>query len=200
MRPATLPSVPAIVLLAALGAACRNGEQRPADTLAGGAPAPTAAPTPGDSLPAAWRVTEHGLGPLRAGMSVEEAARALGGALTAPASAAVCGYAEWHGGPPGVRIMTEGGRVARVEVAGGTVATDAGARIGDSAARVRELYAGRVAVTPHKYVAGAQYLTVTPASPADSAFRIVFETDSTGRVTRYRAGRRPQVEYVEGCG
>jgi hypothetical protein len=30
--------------------------------------------------------------------------------------------------------------------------------------------------------------------------RIVFEMDSTQRVTRYRAGREPEVEWVEGCG
>lgn len=199
MRPATLASVP-LVLLVAVGGACRNGEQRRADSPAATASAAAGTAPPGDSSPAAWRVTEHGLGPLRAGMSVGEARRALGGALSSPASAAECDYAEWRGGPPGVRVMTERGRVARVEVVSGAVATDAGARIGDSAARVRELYAGHVAETPHKYVAGAQYLTVTPASPADGAFRIVFETDSTGRVTRYRAGLRPPVEYVEGCG
>ena len=33
---------------------------------------------------------------------------------------------------------------------------------------------------------------------ADSGFEVVFETDSQ-RVTRYRAGRLPEVEYVEGC-
>ena len=133
-------------------------------------------------------------------MSVDEASRALGGALGSPSNAAGCGYAEWRNGPPGVRIMTESGRVARIEVVDGAVATEAGARIGDSAARIRELYSGRVAAMPHKYITGAQYLTVTPVAPADSAFRIVFETDSTGRVSRYRAGSRPAVEYVEGCG
>jgi hypothetical protein len=30
-------------------------------------------------------------------------------------------------------------------------------------------------------------------------FRIVFETDGQ-RVTRFRAGRLPAVQYVEGCG
>jgi hypothetical protein len=199
MRSATLASVP-LVLLVAVGGGCRSGEQRPADSTAATAPTTAGTAPPGDSAPATWRMTEHGLGPLRAGMSVEEATRALGGALAAPASTAKCDYADWRGGPPGVRVMTERGRVARVEVVGGAVATDAGARIGDTAARVRELYAGRARETPHKYVAGAQYLTVTPVAPADSAFRIVFETDSVGRVTRYRAGLRPQVEYVEGCG
>ena len=133
-------------------------------------------------------------------MSIEQATRAVGGALGPPTSVSECGYVEWRGGPPGVRVMTEGQRIVRIEVTGGIVATEAGVRIGDSVARVRDLYAGRVATSPHKYVAGAQYLTVTPVAQADSAFRIVFETDSAGRVTRYRAGRRPQVEYVEGCG
>lgn len=146
-----------------------------------------------------WRVSERGFGPLQAGMPFEAAVRALGGALGSPPRPSECSYAEWRGGPPGVRIMTEAGQIARVEVNSGGVATEAGARIGDAAARVRELYTGRIAAMPHKYVAGAQYLIVTPLAPADSAFRIVFETDSTGRVSRYRAGRRPQVEYVEGC-
>jgi len=29
---------------------------------------------------------------------------------------------------------------------------------------------------------------------------LVFETDAQGRVTRWRAGVPPQVDYVEGCG
>jgi hypothetical protein len=42
------------------------------------------------------------------------------------------------------------------------------------------------------------YLTVVPTSKADSPYRIIFETDGK-RVLNYRAGIRPQVEYVEGC-
>ena len=56
---------------------------------------------------------------------------------------------------------------------------------------------GQVKVTPHKYEDG-HYLTVTPTAAADKQFRIVFET-ARGRVTRYRAGLMPSVEYVEGC-
>jgi hypothetical protein len=100
---------------------------------------------------------------------------------------------------PGAPTMGPAAGWARVEVdSGATIATAAGARIGDGEERVRSLYPGRVAMTPHKYVAGHHYLTVTPAA-ADSAYRLVFETDGQ-RVTRYRAGRRPAVEYVEGCG
>jgi hypothetical protein len=52
---------------------------------------------------------------------------------------------------------------------------------------------------PHKYVQGGEYLTVTPVSPEDSSLRIVFESEG-GRITRFRSGRTPQVEWVERCG
>lgn len=132
-------------------------------------------------------------------MTFPEASAALGGALVAPpgADTAGCRYVQWRGGPPGVRVMVEGGRIARVDVDTAGVRTAAGAGIGDTEDAVQRLYRGQVAVTPQKYADG-HYLTVTP-NPADSISAIVFETTG-GKVTRYRAGRRPQVEYVEGCG
>jgi hypothetical protein len=94
--------------------------------------------------------------------------------------------------------MVEGGSIARVEVVSGTTATTEGARVGDSEDRIQQLYPGRVVTTPHKYTSG-HYLTVKPIDAADSLNRLVFETDGH-RVTEYRAGRLPQVEYVERCG
>ena len=93
--------------------------------------------------------------------------------------------------------MVVDGEVARVEVSGsGVVATTAGARVGDTEARINQLYPDRVQTTPHKYTDG-HYLTVR-GSGADSIHRLVFETDGR-RVTRYRGGRMPEVEWVEGC-
>ena len=163
-----------------------------------------ATPSPQPAGPAAGRsaapsVTEHGIGPLRAGMTLAEATTALGGALVVPpgADTAGCTYVEWRGGPLGVRVMVEGGRIARVEVTTPGTATAAGARVGDSEERVMDLYRGRVAVTPLKYEEG-HYLTVTPES-RDTSVALVFEA-TKGKIARYRAGLRPQVEYVEGCG
>ena len=48
-------------------------------------------------------------------------------------------------------------------------------KIGDSEARIKSLYAGRVVSTPHKYATGGHYLTVTP--PGGGNNRIIFETD-----------------------
>jgi hypothetical protein len=129
-------------------------------------------------------------------MTLEEARAALGSELTEPADSQ-CAYVTPEDGSAALRIMVVDGRVARVEVHDRTVATATGARVGDSEARVESLYAGRVKVTPHKYTDG-HYLTVMPATPADSQFRLVFETDS-GRVTTFRAGLLPMVGWVEGC-
>jgi hypothetical protein len=180
------------LLLAAL--ACGSGAER-SDTAA--APRDSGVGTNATTRPSDSAVTEHGLGALRIGMSIAEATAALGGALVIPVEydTTECDYATWRGGPRGVHVMIDQGRIARVEVDSTGVATAAGARVGDTEERIQRLYPGRVTVTPHKYEDG-RYLTVNAVGDGGAA--IVFET-SKGRVTRYRAGRRPAVEYVEGC-
>lgn len=192
------PLLLAVLLLAASCARGSGDEPRAplSDSPSSPGPGATAAAPATDS---ALVVTERGLGALRAGMTLAEASAAFGGTLVARDSTdpTTCQYLEWRGGPPGVMVMMDGGRIARVDVDSATVPTAAGARVGDSEGRVLALYRGRVTVSPHRYVEG-HYLTVTPEAPADSSLRIVFETDLR-RVTRYRAGTMPQVSWVEGC-
>ena len=130
-------------------------------------------------------------------MTIAEATAALGGALVVPpdADTSGCDYVEWRGGPPGVKVMIEGGRIARVDVDSGGVRTAEGVGLGDAEADVQRRYGARARVSAHKYDDG-HYITVVDA--IDTTFAMVFET-SGGRVTRFRAGRRPPVEYVEGC-
>jgi hypothetical protein len=164
---------------------------------------PAAPTTPAPAAPApatpTYTVTEHGIGPLRAGMTFTEADAVLGGALRVPVGIDTtgCDYLVWSGGPPGVQVMFDEHRIARIDVDTASIATAAGARVGDDEARIKRLYPGQVTVTPHKYRDG-HYLTVTPSASADKRFRLVFET-AGGRVTRYRAGMMPSVEYVESC-
>ena len=98
---------------------------------------------------------------------------------------------------PGVGLMVVDGRVVRADVDSAAPATDRGARVGDTEARVRELH-GAVRSMPHKYGNG-KYLVALPLAPADTLHRLVFETDSAGTVTTMRGGLYPQVEWVEGC-
>lgn len=178
-----------VLLVLALAAACSRSSDTP--------------PVEGDSPPSASTpsVTEKGIGDVIAGMTVPHAEAILKTSLAPPAGtdSASCRISRWDGAPPGVSLMFEGGRFVRVDVDGGPITTAAGVKVGDPEAKVNQAYAGRVQSTPHKYAAGGHYLTVVPTAPGDSAFRLVFETDGKV-VTRFRAGTRPQVEYVERCG
>ena len=156
-------------------------------------------PAPSGQLPSSsWTVTPAGIGAIRVGMHAEDLRRVAGN-VDVPNAAAECSYVRPGAVPPGVSVMLARGEVARVDVDSAGVRSDAGVAIGDGSARVTAAYAGRVTATPHKYIPGGQYLTVRPTSPEDSTLRIVFETDS-GRVTRIRSGRIPEVEWVERCG
>jgi hypothetical protein len=149
-----------------------------------------------------WTVTERGYGPLQAGMTLAEARSALGDTMSIPApSDSVCDHvtpAFAKGAEPSMLFMIEQGRIARVEVRDSSVATAAGARVGDARSRIETLYRGRVRVEPHKYTDG-KYLIVPLGTGADSLFRLVFETDENGKVSTFRSGLYPQVQWVEGC-
>lgn len=206
----SIRSIPLAALLVVCTACGGGGEDGAAASDGAAAPAsaePAQAPASGDSSVAqdtSWTLRQDGIGPLRVGMTVEEARAALGGDFQAPGpdagvsdSPEACQYARSGRVPAGVWVMLEGLRIVRVEVDSGTIATAEGARIGDTEARIQQLYPGRVTSGPHKYTDG-HYLTVRPAEPADTTHLIVFETDGSV-VTRFRGGQKPQVEYVEGC-
>lgn len=147
--------------------------------------------------PSGWAVRADGAGPIRVGMTADDARRILGIAPTGKTSKG-CSYID--GAPSSAlhaAVMLTSDTVVRLDVRDKSTATAEGARVGDTEARVQSLYGGRIAVRPHKYVEGGHYLLVT--DPAHSNDRIVFETDGKV-VTQFRAGRIPEVENVEGCG
>ena len=142
-------------------------------------------------------MNETGIGPIHAGMTVAQANAAVGGGFSAPpGSGDGCTYAVLTKAPKGLAVMLEKGRIARVEVRSGDIATTTGAKIGDSELRVMALYSGKITTTPHKYLPNGHYMTVAPTAANN---RIVFETDGN-KVINYRSGQQPQVEYVERCG
>lgn len=144
----------------------------------------------------AWRIHVAGYGPVRAGMTLDEASAAIEKRLVLGEALDDCAYATADG-LDGVSFMVIGGRIARVDVESREIATLGGARIGDSEASVKARYPGRIRVSPHAYVDG-HYLTYVPKDRVHASFRIVFETEK-GTVTSIRAGRLPEVGYVEGC-
>lgn len=202
-----MKKVAALGLACLVFTACSSGEPQPQGDSVGISPDSTGAALADSvarataSRKEAWIVSEAGIGPIRAGMSVEESRGLLPGLRTAEGSgdlaSAPCTYARSQSLPPGVVLMFENGRIARVDILTGSSRTVEGAGIGDTEARLQSLYPDRLATTPHKYADEGHYLTVP--SKSDSTYKIVFETDGY-KVLRFRSGKTPAVDYVEGCG
>ena len=141
-------------------------------------------------------VTERGIGPLGVGMTVAQARGVLPG-FSVPTDKG-CEYARGAGLPAGVGVMVEDGIVVRFDVDSGTVPTAAGVRVGDPALRIRFVYGARVTSAPNKYTS-EQDFTVRSSDARDTTHELIFET-LKDTIVRYRAGKRPQVRYVERCG
>ena len=144
-----------------------------------------------------WRITTAGYGPVKIGMSVAEAAAALGVKLVSegPIAEPSCHYMRPEPAVEGLWFMISNDHVARVEIIAAGITTRSGLGIGDTEDRLKELLPG-AEVTPHKYLApDGDYLTVWTS---DRKAAVRFET-LHGKVTSFYAGRVPEVEYVEGC-
>jgi hypothetical protein len=167
--------------------------------------APSPKPSPSPSTP---KLTEqsklviNGIQPIRIGMTVIEATKAVGLPARTDGDVASqgCFYYKFQGGAPGLSMMVIGDRIVRVDIGQGSkITTRSGAGIGSTEDQIKALYPGQIEVTPHPYVKGGHYLTFVPKSVADSKYRIIFETDTRGKVTEFRAGQIPEVGAIEGC-
>lgn len=162
----------------------------------------TAPPAPGSHRPAVVEdvITFDGFGPVAFGADQEQVRMAWGADLgdAVPSEPGGCySLAPQPPGDPGygIAFMIEADRFARIDVRNAGYAAPGGGKVGMDRSDIERLYAGRVEATQHKYVEGAQVLRVREGERA-----LVFETDAAGRVTGWRIGTPPQVDYVEGCG
>ncbi len=98
---------------------------------------------------------------------------------------------------PGVYAIAEGGKVRRITASNGAnVKTIEGISVGSTRAQVNDAFPG-FRETPHKYVAGAKYLTTPGAENRQTAVR--FEMSPQGKVTAMHFGMMPTLGYVEAC-
>ena len=142
-----------------------------------------------------WCLGMGGLGPVRAGMTVEQVlALADFSGIERQKPAGECWYLRYG---TDFALMIIDGRVARVELQRASkLGTFAGARIGTSESTLAAMYGARLDVQPHKYDAAGHTITLK-SSGGDYGLR--FET-SGGKVTAIQAGPWEHLNYVEGCG
>jgi len=138
------------------------------------------------------RITTAGLGPIKIGMTerqVEKAAKRSitrrGGAGSGECTTATIGDKTYG--------LFTGDRLARIYVGTRRYATRSGVRVGDAESKVLATYPGKIVRERHKYDPGGSYLKIVEGNR-----KVVFETDGS-RVTTISTGRRPEIDYVEGC-
>lgn len=182
-----------VLLLAALASACNREDDKAVKGRTG--PYGIARDSVSDLA-----LSEEGLGQIQIGMTLADAVN-MGLLNERPDMKSECEFvfpAVGAGIPFGVNVMVVKGKIVRIDVDTGFVTTEDGAKIGDTEDRIKSIYGDDVKVQPHKYIEGGHYMTVRGDS-ASAGKAIVFETDGK-RVTMFRAGRLPEVEWVEGCG
>jgi hypothetical protein len=218
------PMIPAIALLALALAACQADRTPvdagdtppagPADAMANDPAAPPPLDQPSQDVPPATApasgdinrapdlglVRMDGYGDMRFGMTAGEAKQAWGGDLKGVGDeGGGCYYLtpKWVEIPSDFAFMFENGKFVRYDVGTGREVAPGGGKVGMTAEEINGLYAGRVKETPHKYVEGGKYLRVDDNNGGEG--KLVFATGKDGKVTSWRVGVPPQVDYVEGC-
>ena len=142
-----------------------------------------------------------GVGPLRIGMTLEEATDALGLPLVPIGSnlSGECAYYQPETQAQALGLMVVEKRIIRIDVwPGSTLSTISGVSLGASEEEVRQLYPGQIEATPNPYTQG-KFLTLTPNDPELSLYRLVFETNAESQVIQYRTGQFPAVTWPDGC-
>ena len=201
-----LPLVMAVTLLSACQreqAAAPAPEPQTTATATPMAEAPAPTPAADDTAAPAGPVSQAsflGYGDMKLGSTVEEARAAWGGELNgAPMEGTTCHYLwpKWITRPADFAFMMEDGRFVRYDVGTDKETAPGGGKVGMSVEELQKLYGGALKASPHKYTQGGQYLSMDAGDVAPT--KLVFEADAAGKVTSWRVGLSPQVEYVEGC-
>jgi len=147
-------------------------------------------------------VNFEGFGPAKFGSDAEAVRASWGKPLIAGATAegSTCVYLNPEpipGQKPAIGFMFEDDKFVRYDVKAPGQIAPGNIVVGDPLSKIMSVFAGNVQDSPHKYIAGARTITVTPADK--SATRLIFEIGKDGKVDNWRVGIPPQIFYVEGC-
>jgi hypothetical protein len=172
----------------------------PAADVASSAPDTAAPAIPEAAQSGDTQASFAGYGDMKLGSTVDEAKAAWGGELKGePSEGSTCYYLtpKWVKKASDFAFMAEDGKFVRYDVGTDKEAAPGGGKVGMAVDELQKLYGNALQSSPHKYVEGGQYLSIAASGVAPS--KLVFETDAAGKVTGWRVGLTPQVDYVEGC-
>ncbi len=212
MRTTRALLMPLLVIVAVLGAAgCGNDETGSvATTTSPTTSAATTAVTPTSSrngfeptttvaaarLGPDSKLRVDGVGPVRVGMTLDEARRAAGIPLE-QADGPFCKSLSPEGAGFSVALIAEDSdRINLVNVFEGPIKTVSGIGVGDTEAQVLATYPGQLEVRAG--APGPHWVIYRPNDSSLASFSLNFQIDDGGRVSQMRAGLN--TEQDENCG
>jgi hypothetical protein len=144
------------------------------------------------------RLTQNGLGSMRLGMTVDQAQRRTGqriqNNLFTPGDTS-CGIAQLFPESLGVNMQTTNLRIWVINVSQAGISTRSGVEVGDTVADLRRAYGSRLRSQPNKYTPKARdYWVSFPRNR-----KLVFYANPQRKVTQISSGRKPEIDFVEGC-
>ena len=182
------------------------GDALPADALPV-EPKPASLPEPGEAsdVPVSnaadgsdTQASFAGYGDVKLGTAAADMQSAWGGELNRLGGADETCYfmtPKWVKAPAEFAFMIDAGAFVRYGTDSTKFVAPGGGKVGMATADIQTLYPGRIEQQPRKYTDG-KYLRIKDAATGNA---LLFETDATGKVTEWRVGMPPQVDYVEGC-
>lgn len=145
-----------------------------------------------------WRISTEGFGPVKIGMTVEQASRQIHRELVLEYDQVSHDCYYMRPDPPieGVAFMVSHGRISRIDVMSPGIRTQSGLRVGDEEAKAMSVLGPSTEVAAHEYLDSAgKYLTVWTSDRSKGVRVETFE----GKVIKYYAGWAREVGYTEGC-
>jgi len=149
------------------------------------------------------RITQNGLGSIRLGITVDQAQQRTGqriqNNLFTPGDDS-CGIAQLHPRSLGVTMQTTNSRIWVINVSGPGISTRSGVAVGDSIAALRRAYRSKLRSGPNKYTPGVRDYWVDFPDNRKITFYTSDDRKAAKRtITQISSGRKPEVDFVEGC-
>jgi opacity protein-like surface antigen len=174
-------------------------QQHAQAVIASGPSAAPAKPAVAASAPAIQAAGYGGYGDLHFGLSEADFRKNWGdlkGGPPAAGSTCMILYPIWITQMPAdIGFMFEGDKFVRFDIRTAKEAAPGGGKVGMTAEQLLALYPA-AQKQPQKYYPDAFTLRVA----GDGGAALVFEIGKDGKVTAWRVGLPPQIDYVEGCG